>query len=90
MGRLRIWHLLGKGALVGEKGPTLSLIFLHLPQAPNASVLVFFHNTLEGRGSEGPLAIDGSYLAAIGNLIVVTAGYRVGIFGFLSSGESLA
>jgi thyroglobulin len=53
-------------------------------------VLVFFHNTLEGRGSEGPLAIDGSYLAAIGNLIVVTAGYRVGIFGFLSSGESLA
>uniref|UniRef100_A0A8I3RWH6 Thyroglobulin n=1 Tax=Canis lupus familiaris TaxID=9615 RepID=A0A8I3RWH6_CANLF len=62
-------------------------VFVPQNVAPNASVLVFFHNTLEGRGSEGPLAIDGSYLAAIGNLIVVTAGYRVGIFGFLSSGS---
>lgn len=52
-------------------------------------MLVFFHNTAEGRGSAGQPAIDGSFLAAIGNLIVVTAGYRVGAFGFLSSGESL-
>ncbi|XP_030876695.1 thyroglobulin-like [Leptonychotes weddellii] len=60
---------------------------MFVPQnvAPNASVLVFFHNTMEGRGTDGQLAIDGSFLAAIGNLIVVTAGYRVGVFGFLSS-----
>ncbi|XP_046498238.1 thyroglobulin [Equus quagga] len=74
--------------------PGLSEDCLHLnvfvPQnvAPGASVLVFFHNTMEGRVSEGQLALDGSFLAAVGNLIVVTAGYRVGVFGFLSSGSS--
>nr|XP_023401791.1 thyroglobulin-like [Loxodonta africana] len=57
-------------------------------QAPNASVLIFFHNTMEGKGREGQLAVDGSFLAAVGNLIVVTASYRVGVFGFLSSGSS--
>lgn len=75
---------------MGENGPTYSLRFLPSPQAPNASVLVFFHNTMEGKGAGGQLAIDGSFLAAIGNLIVVTAGYRVGVFGFLSSGKLLA
>lgn len=59
------------------------------PQAPNASVLVFFHNAAEVEGSQGRLMIDGSILAAVGNLIVVTANYRVGVFGFLSSGELL-
>uniref|UniRef100_A0A8D2D824 Thyroglobulin n=1 Tax=Sciurus vulgaris TaxID=55149 RepID=A0A8D2D824_SCIVU len=60
-------------------------VFVPENMAPNASVLVFFHNTAEGR-----LAIDGSVLAAIGNFIVVTANYRVGVFGFLSSGSSEA
>lgn len=69
--------------------PRSSLMFLQFPQAPNASVLVFFHNTMDREGSEGWPAIDGSFLAAVGNLIVVTAGYRVGVFGFLSSGELL-
>ncbi|KAM5280719.1 thyroglobulin [Ctenodactylus gundi] len=55
--------------------------------APNASVLVFFHNAMEGEGSEGQLVLDGSILAAVGNLIVVTANYRAGVFGFLSSGS---
>uniref|UniRef100_A0A673V6D7 Carboxylesterase type B domain-containing protein n=1 Tax=Suricata suricatta TaxID=37032 RepID=A0A673V6D7_SURSU len=62
-------------------------VFVPQNMAPNASVLVFFHNTVEGRGSTGQLAINGSFLAAVGNLIVVTAGYRVGAFGFLSSGS---
>uniref|UniRef100_A0A8C9MCH0 Carboxylesterase type B domain-containing protein n=1 Tax=Panthera tigris altaica TaxID=74533 RepID=A0A8C9MCH0_PANTA len=62
-------------------------VFVPQNAAPNASVLVLFHNTVEGRGSEGQLAIDGSFLAAIGNLVVVTAGSRVGVFGFLSSGS---
>ncbi|ELK11652.1 Thyroglobulin [Pteropus alecto] len=62
-------------------------VFVPEDAAPNASVLVFFHNTLEGSGGEGRLALDGSFLAAVGNLIVVTAGYRVGVFGFLSSGS---
>lgn len=70
-----------------ESGPPGALSFLPSLQTPNASVLVFFHN-----GAEGPLAmaVDGSFLAAVGNLIVVTASYRTGVFGFLSSGEWLA
>nr|XP_054102612.1 thyroglobulin isoform X1 [Callithrix jacchus] len=62
-------------------------VFIPQNVAPNTSVLVFFHNTMEGKGSEGWPAIDGSFLAAVGNLIVVTASYRVGVFGFLSSGS---
>ncbi|XP_004697442.1 thyroglobulin [Echinops telfairi] len=61
-------------------------VFVPEGAAPSAPVLVFFHNTLEGPERRAQLAIDGSFLAAVGNLIVVTAGYRVGIFGFLSSG----
>ncbi|XP_058132055.1 thyroglobulin [Dasypus novemcinctus] len=63
-------------------------VFVPQNPAPNASVLVFFHVAMEGDAGEGRLPIDGSFLAAIGNLIVVTAGYRVGVFGFLSSGSS--
>ncbi|XP_063565592.1 thyroglobulin isoform X7 [Gorilla gorilla gorilla] len=62
-------------------------VFIPQNVAPNASVLVFFHNTMDGEESEGWPAIDGSFLAAVGNLIVVTASYRVGVFGFLSSGS---
>ncbi|NP_001161890.1 thyroglobulin precursor [Sus scrofa] len=60
-------------------------VFVPQSLTPNSSVLVFFHN-----GAEGPLAmaVDGSFLAAVGNLIVVTASYRTGVFGFLSSGSS--
>uniref|UniRef100_A0A8C0WJV7 Thyroglobulin n=1 Tax=Castor canadensis TaxID=51338 RepID=A0A8C0WJV7_CASCN len=62
-------------------------VFVPENMVPNASVLVFFHNSGEVEGSEGQLTIDGSFLAAIGNLIVVTANYRMGVFGFLSSGS---
>nr|XP_055066345.1 thyroglobulin isoform X1 [Misgurnus anguillicaudatus] len=50
-------------------------------QRKDASVLVFFHNS----GSD---LLDGSYLAAVGNIIVVTASFRVAAFGFLSTGSS--
>ncbi|XP_036904476.1 thyroglobulin [Sturnira hondurensis] len=63
-------------------------VFVPQNTAPSASVLVFFHNTMESQGGKGSLVLDGSFLAAVGNLIVVTAGYRVGVFGFLSSGSS--
>ncbi|KAI5618222.1 thyroglobulin precursor, partial [Silurus asotus] len=46
-----------------------------------APVLVFFHN-------DGSTFLDGSYLAAVGNIIVVTANFRVAAFGFLSTGSS--
>uniref|UniRef100_A0A8C9G4S1 Thyroglobulin n=1 Tax=Pavo cristatus TaxID=9049 RepID=A0A8C9G4S1_PAVCR len=56
----------------------------------NMSVLLFFHNGGSGNAEAGKMIIDGSYLAAISNTIVVTANYRVGVFGFLSVGSSEA
>uniref|UniRef100_A0A8C2FL06 Thyroglobulin n=1 Tax=Cyprinus carpio TaxID=7962 RepID=A0A8C2FL06_CYPCA len=47
----------------------------------NAPVLVFFHNSGSG-------LLDGSYLTAVGNIIVVTASFRVAAFGFLSADSS--
>ncbi|XP_055968176.1 thyroglobulin [Sorex fumeus] len=63
-------------------------VFVPQNVAPNASVMVFFHNTLEGSVRGDRPALDGSFLAAVGHFIVVTASYRVGIFGFLSFGSS--
>ncbi|XP_019719184.1 thyroglobulin [Hippocampus comes] len=50
-------------------------------------VLVFFINppTNQSRAT-----LDGSTLAAVGNLLVVTAGYRTAALGFLSTGSSVA
>lgn len=96
MGRVHVGSepgtCMGKGPSPhsGGRGWPTSSSYTSPPQAPNASVLVFFHNTVEARDGEGSLTLDGSFLAATGNLIVVTAGYRVGVFGFLSSGEWLA
>uniref|UniRef100_A0A493TQ70 Carboxylesterase type B domain-containing protein n=1 Tax=Anas platyrhynchos platyrhynchos TaxID=8840 RepID=A0A493TQ70_ANAPP len=56
-------------------------------QVKNMSVLLFFHNGGSGNTEAGKTTIDGSYLAAISNTIVVTASYRVGVFGFLSTGK---
>ncbi|XP_036597527.1 LOW QUALITY PROTEIN: thyroglobulin [Trichosurus vulpecula] len=76
--------------------PTVSEDCLYLnvfvPQnlSQNASVLVFFHNTGEYRGRKEQLDLEGSFLAAVGDIIVVTASYRVGIFGFLSTGSNEA
>lgn len=52
------------------------------------SVLLFFHNGGSYNAEKGKTTLDGSYLAAVGNVIVVTANYRVGVFGFLSTGKS--
>ncbi|XP_003792914.1 thyroglobulin [Otolemur garnettii] len=65
-------------------------VFVPQNMAPNASVLVFFHNMVQGDGSAAWPTVDGSILAAVGDLIVVTASYRVGVFGFLSSGSGEA
>ncbi|KAJ6663125.1 hypothetical protein lerEdw1_010718 [Lerista edwardsae] len=53
-------------------------------------VLVFFHNGMSGDVDQPRTIIDGSFLAAAGNVIVVTASYRVGVFGFFSTGSSVA
>ncbi|OWK61504.1 Thyroglobulin [Lonchura striata] len=65
-------------------------IFVPATTVKNMSVLVFFHNGGSYNAEEGKTTLDGSYLAAIGNVIVVTANYRVGVFGFLSTGSAEA
>ncbi|XP_078397371.1 thyroglobulin [Cetorhinus maximus] len=59
-------------------------IFVPKSIAGNNSVLVFFHNSAADYRGERQTNIDGSYLASIGNILVVIANYRVGVFGFLS------
>ncbi|XP_068253091.1 thyroglobulin [Nyctibius grandis] len=61
-------------------------VFVPATTVKNMSVLVFFHNGGSYSAEAEKTTIDGSYLAAISNIIVVTANYRVGVFGFLSMG----
>uniref|UniRef100_A0A8C3DMA2 Thyroglobulin n=1 Tax=Corvus moneduloides TaxID=1196302 RepID=A0A8C3DMA2_CORMO len=63
-------------------------IFVPATTVKNMSVLLFFHNGGSYNAEEGKPTLDGSYLAAIGNIIVVMANYRVGVFGFLSTGSA--
>ncbi|XP_070796422.1 thyroglobulin [Pituophis catenifer annectens] len=65
-------------------------IFVPQNNGGNLPVLVFFHNSINADDQGEKAALDGSYLAGVGNLIVVTANYRVGVFGFLSTGSSVA
>ncbi|XP_034410141.1 thyroglobulin [Cyclopterus lumpus] len=48
-------------------------------------VLVFFFNP---SANQKPGLLDGSTLAAVGNIVVVTASYRTAALGFLSTGPS--
>lgn len=48
-------------------------------------VLVFFFNP---SANQSPGLLDGSTLAAVGNIVVVTASYRTAALGFLSTGSS--
>ncbi|XP_030215027.1 thyroglobulin [Gadus morhua] len=48
-------------------------------------VLVFFYNP---SANQSPGLLDGSALAAVGNIVVVTASYRTAALGFLSTGSS--
>ncbi|NXX77746.1 THYG protein, partial [Urocolius indicus] len=60
-------------------------VFVPATTVRNMSVLLFFHNGGSYNAETGKTTIDGSYLAAISNIIVVIANYRVGIFGFLNT-----
>ncbi|XP_075901909.1 thyroglobulin [Nelusetta ayraudi] len=60
-------------------------IFTPSPQTGRLPVLVFFFNA---PANQSPGLLDGSTLAAVGNLVVVTASYRTAALGFLSTGPS--
>uniref|UniRef100_A0A3B4VDR6 Thyroglobulin n=1 Tax=Seriola dumerili TaxID=41447 RepID=A0A3B4VDR6_SERDU len=55
------------------------------PARGRVPVLVFFFNP---SANQNPGLLDGSTLAAVGNIVVVTANYRTAALGFLSTGES--
>ncbi|XP_045064250.1 thyroglobulin-like [Coregonus clupeaformis] len=54
----------------------------------SAAVLMFFHNPSGAASHDTPSLLDGSYLAAVGNIVVVTVNTRVSAFGFLSTGST--
>ncbi|XP_051873638.1 neuroligin-1 isoform X13 [Pristis pectinata] len=60
------------------------------PRAGNGPkpVMVFIHGAsyMEGTGN----IFDGSVLASYGNVIVITVNYRLGVLGFLSTGDQAA
>eukprot|EP00066_Takifugu_rubripes_P014219 XP_011603485.1 PREDICTED: thyroglobulin [Takifugu rubripes] len=60
-------------------------IFTPAQRRGHVPVLVFFTNLGAYQSSQ---MLDGSILAAVGNIVVVTASYRVAAFGFLSTGFS--
>ncbi|XP_056186796.1 thyroglobulin [Falco biarmicus] len=62
-------------------------VFVPATTVEKMPVLLFFHNGGSYNAEAGKTTVDGSYLAAISNIIVVTANYRVGVFGFLSTGS---
>uniref|UniRef100_A0A8C4SR34 Thyroglobulin n=1 Tax=Erpetoichthys calabaricus TaxID=27687 RepID=A0A8C4SR34_ERPCA len=64
-------------------------VFMPSNTVRNSSVLVFFHNPARELNG-GDNLIDGSYLAALGNIIVVTANFRIGVFGFLTTASTQA
>jgi len=53
-------------------------------QRGRVPVLVFFFNP---SANQNPGLLDGSTLAAVGNIVVVTAHYRTAALGFLSTGK---
>uniref|UniRef100_A0A3Q3WXM7 Carboxylesterase type B domain-containing protein n=1 Tax=Mola mola TaxID=94237 RepID=A0A3Q3WXM7_MOLML len=55
------------------------------PHRGSVPVLVFFFNP---SANQSPGLLDGSTLAAVGNIVVVTASYRAAALGFLSTGSS--
>uniref|UniRef100_A0A8C5MZL6 Thyroglobulin n=1 Tax=Leptobrachium leishanense TaxID=445787 RepID=A0A8C5MZL6_9ANUR len=63
-------------------------VFVPTSISGNASILLYFHNSPSDYSENGQTFIDGSFQAVIGDIIVVTAGYRTGVFGFLSTGNA--
>ncbi|XP_068999898.1 thyroglobulin [Embiotoca jacksoni] len=60
-------------------------IFRPAAQRGRVPVLLFFFNP---SANQSPGLLDGSALAAVGNIVVVTASYRTAALGFLSTGVS--
>uniref|UniRef100_A0A8U8BQS1 Uncharacterized protein n=1 Tax=Geospiza parvula TaxID=87175 RepID=A0A8U8BQS1_GEOPR len=74
---------------LGKKGcPQCPLVSPDIRDSGKKPVMLFLHggSYMEGTGN----MFDGSVLAAYGNVIVVTMNYRLGVLGFLSTGDQAA
>ncbi|XP_071825554.1 cholinesterase-like [Apostichopus japonicus] len=63
-------------------------VFAPHPKPKNAPVMVYMHGGSYSVGSAIEEAYSGIPLAAIGDVIIVTTNYRLGVFGFFSTGDS--
>ena len=50
-------------------------------------VIVYIHGGGFASGSGGAPVYSGHFMALVGRVVVVTFNYRLGVFGFLSSGN---
>ncbi|XP_064202382.1 thyroglobulin [Anguilla rostrata] len=63
-------------------------VFVPSSNRGNSPVLVFFYNPTRPARADDPALLDGSYLAAASNIIVVTVHFRSAVFGFLSTASA--
>ena len=87
-------QLPGMGMVPGDATPSVmdeDCLFLNLwtPTTPGLHpVFVWFYGGSFLSGATSDPTIDGARLAARGQMVVVTVGYRVGALGFLSIGDT--
>ncbi|KAH7954875.1 hypothetical protein HPB49_022495 [Dermacentor silvarum] len=60
------------------------------PSCANRTVLFFLHGGFFQAGSNRDYPLDGSYLSALGDVVVVVPNYRLGALGFLYNGGPTA
>ncbi|XP_075543718.1 cholinesterase-like [Dermacentor variabilis] len=60
------------------------------PSCANRTVLFFLHGGFFQAGSNRDYPLDGSYLSALGDVVVVVPNYRLGALGFLYNGGPAA
>ncbi|XP_070575138.1 neuroligin-4, X-linked-like [Ptychodera flava] len=73
-------------SLMDEDCLTLNIYTPNFDESKNLTVLIFFHGGVFSHGTT--MTYDGSTLAALYDVVVVTVNYRVGPFGFLSTMDS--
>ncbi|KAF3705922.1 Neuroligin-3 Gliotactin -like protein Precursor [Channa argus] len=89
---LNIYAPTEDGSQHKKKGAAFSHAETHISEDIRDSearpVMVYIHggSYMEGTGN----MMDGSVLASYGNVVVVTLNYRIGILGFLSTGDQAA
>ncbi|XP_026634301.1 neuroligin-4, X-linked [Microtus ochrogaster] len=97
---LPVWHASNPGPVAARvREQSEDCLFLNVyapagardpadPRDPGKPVMVYIHggSYMDGSGN----LVDGGVLASYGDVIVVTVNYRLGVLGFLSTGDQAA